>query len=289
MAETRIQCPGCGLDLPRPSEREGGAARCPGCGTVWRPDPAPTPAPKPEPEPAVTAKPPRSRWSFRRRPEEPPAAAAPAPSPETGEPRLRLNRATLAGEPATFCPACGVARAADDRYCSQCGYNYRTGRFAHQEHLRRRRLAVFVLALTLGGLVAAAFAPGIFRLPDRWPSFRLPQKEAPSEPPAPRTEEEIAALAETIAGQLRARLDESHPLARRGEPIELTLDSGQVLSGVYWGVSSKDNAIVEVEGRMMDAPLKHLRAESRLLVDPAFREETIRARARRRAESGASE
>lgn len=286
MDKTSVQCPGCGTEVPRPSEKEGGRARCPGCGTVWRPEPAPDAAPPPE-TPPEAAPPPRRRPTLaRNRTTLAPDAAfeSAAPPPEAGEPALRLGRATVGGAPALFCPACGVALTAGDRYCPQCGYNLKTGRFAHQEHQRRRRLAIMALFLILGGLLAAAFALKLIRLPDRWPRFRATAStETPTPPPTPRTEEEIAALAEAIAGRLRAQLDELHPPAKRGEPIELVLDDGRVLSGTFWGVSQKGNALVEVEGVMTDAPVKRLREESRARVDPEFREETIRARARRQA------
>jgi hypothetical protein len=62
---------------------------------------------------------------------QPPSRPTPPPPPggtsraaESGAPAAARSTASPAGATARVCPACNEPRAADARYCEECGYDY---------------------------------------------------------------------------------------------------------------------------------------------------------------------
>lgn len=311
-------CPACGADLPPFTGIDAPAAEVVSGNR--------NPGPPVGEDAGETPPPERPRWRLLSRRQESADKAAPptehsdakaandtagaAPS-DTGsasdssrradaeEPRLRLDRAG-GGRP-MYCTSCGVVMLPGEKICTMCGYNTETNRFVQQEHARRelirRSLATVavVLVLGVGGWLAAR--RGTLPHPRQWPRFfvsRSPQAPpseaaAASSAPRPRTQEEIAELAAAFENTVRRELDDRYPTVVPGVPVELVRNNGLVITGVFRGLTHRGGALLDVERVLQEIPLDDLRPASRVQVDPAYREERIRAEAWRRAETGQAE
>lgn len=312
MAYVDVSCATCGNRVSVEASVAARMKTCPACGAAIAPA-ADTAAPSSPPEAAAPNPPRRRLFLLRGKDVQPPPvaeteAAAPAP-PETApadgaaadpaEPRLRIDRAGAVNAELKLCPSCGAVMQLAEKVCTMCGYNTETGRFVQAEHARRERIrraiAALAVVVILGGLGGLAYRRGAIPKPAEWPRFFLPrpaeEKTETATPPdaPPRTEEEIAALAEAFENSLRLELEEKAPLFIRGEEIELLRADGVAITGVFRGLTHRGTVLLEVDRVLQELPLDSLRELSRVRVDEAFREERIRFEARRRAETGRAE
>ncbi len=292
MGYTEVSCPSCGQHSSVDTEVARRMTTCPACGA-----PLPPPAmaamdgKTAVAAPSPTAQP---RWRLKIGEKVGAPSAASAEASSAGEPRLRLNPAGAVGGELRICPSCGIVMGPQDVVCTACGFNTSTGRYVQVEHARRERLrralATLTIILILGGLSATAWRRGWIRLPDSrsWftPATPPPAAEAETAVPPARTEEEIALWASALENAVRARLDTQSPMFERGQEVEIEMLDGRVIAGIFRGLKQGRIALIEVEGVLREVPNDRLRPISRVRVDAAYREEWIRAEARRRAESG---
>jgi len=276
MGYVDIQCPACGHQASVTEEAAARMTRCAACGEAL--SKAETVAAA---EPATAR---RLRLRDRLPAQGDPSAADPKPT-------LRLNPAGAVGGNMRLCPHCHAVMEQDAIICSFCGYNTHTGRFVQEEHARRQRLrrglATLAIVLILTALTGAAWRRGWIRLPD-WRAWVAPPPADEAPPPsAPRAlgEEEIAALAADLEPAVRAEWDQRAPLVRKAAAVEIELLTGEVIHGTFWGTKASRIALIMVEGVLREVPHDQMRPAYRLRFDAPYRDEAIRAEARRRAET----
>jgi hypothetical protein len=290
MAYVEVSCPACGQHSSVDEDVAKRMTRCPACNAELPKTEAPAEPPPPPEKPRLRLKHDGANVGDKDAP-------ASAEAADAGEPKLRMNRTGTVGGELKLCPGCGTVLAPADIVCSMCGLNTETGHYMQVEQARRERwrrtLATVAVILIVGALGAGAWKRGWIRMPD-WRSWLAPapapaETATPGSSAAPRTEEDIAQLAAALENTIRAQLDAESPMFERGQNVEIEMLDGQVVAGIFRGLKQDRIALVEVEGVLREVPNDRQRPTSRRRADAAFRDEWIRAEARRRAESGSIE
>lgn len=208
--------------------------------------------------------------------------------------RLRLMRdvPTLAGT--RSCPKCRTQIERDAHICIRCGYNLVTG----QTLQAIRKFPWRGVGKLLAGLILlAGLACAWLHWGNRIPALRVAPAEpaappavaavpvpapAPPAPPAPAPENTSRSDFDQKRIQaipaFRQRLDETMPLWKPGDQVDLRLKTGRILHATlkYVGRGTNRMAVVATgEGKRV-LYYKDLDRDSRLHLDVRYREDYIR-------------